>query len=103
VNVSSVDPRLSQYLSHLTPLLYAGLRDKNGKEICEGDILDIGEMGHAAPCEVVFWEGCFCIKPEWDKNGDPIPLKEYVNDVFINCVDLIGNIYQNPELLERKP
>ena len=83
-----------------TPLQCTGLKDKNGKLIFEGDVLNIGELGHAEPCEIVFWEGCFCIKPEWNREGGPIPLKEYVNDIFIKCVEYVGNIYENGNLLE---
>ena len=87
---------------------FTGLHDKNGKEIYEGDILGIGTTGQEY-CEVVFRDGCFGINAGWlvrenrrqGINRDVfIPLNTYCNDVFQDAVEVIGNIYENPELLE---
>jgi uncharacterized phage protein (TIGR01671 family) len=81
---------------------YTGLKDKNGVNIFESDILNIGEPGHASKEVVVFKKGCFGINASWVINNESkfIPLKEYCNDVFINCVEKIGNIYENLERLK---
>jgi len=65
---------------------FTGLKDKNSKEIYEGDILlnDGGKID-----EVIFHQGCFCYKL-----GD----RRY--HIFDNTIGgVIGNIYENPELL----
>lgn len=76
---------------------FTGLTDKNGKEIYEGDILKItafwdNELFYG--CPVVFDEGMFGFK-----------IKEYttvnnVMDISAFITEVIGNIYENPELLE---
>lgn len=64
--------------SYLICMQYTGLKDKNGKEIYEGDILIKGN-GHIHL--IVFKDGCFC------------------RDVNVHLTEIIGNIYESPELL----
>lgn len=83
-----------------------GLKDKNGQEIFEGDIIDttdyeggLSSVGHPF------------VKVECDKYGfvvtgdfpcSPITLKKFEDGrKFAGVkVKIIGNVYQNPELLE---
>ena len=66
---------------------YTGLKDKNGKEIYEGDIIQT-PMGWVAS---VFYDNnnvCFCLDTDDDYNP------------CIGRYEVIGNIYENPELLK---
>ena len=73
---------------------YTGLKDKDNKEIYEGDILfeSFGEKYY----KVVFENGSF--KAEF--KGD---FEEYsfdLIDVVAQGCEVVGNIYENPELME---
>lgn len=68
---------------------YTGLKDRNGKEIYEGDILDCGEY-HGIK-EVVFMNGSYKIR---GKMGQMVGFGSWANKTKV-----IGNIHENPELL----
>jgi len=67
---------------------YTGLKDKNGKEIYEGDIL---QSIHGNYTFVYFLAGCF-----WAGT-------ELLKDRFLDSLNIVGNKFENPELLESGP
>ena len=73
---------------------YTGLKDKNNKEIYEGDILfeSFGEKYY----KVVFENGSFRAEFEVDFEEHSFDL---IDVVAQNC-EVVGNIYENPELME---
>ena len=77
-------------------LQYTGLKDKNGVEIYEGDVVRLGEM-HRTKDESnigqIIWT-----KYQYAMDGDGFSL------LLCNTkdVEVIGNIYENKELLEDK-
>ena len=79
-------------------LLYTGLKDRNGIELYEGDIL--GKEGHFS-FFIKFSDGAFRrvpINPIQRINWEHYPLNHYW--LLDNQLSYIGNIYENPELLE---
>ena len=67
---------------------FTGLHDKNGKEIFEGGII----RNESCKGVVVYKNGAFCLE-----------LGKSCGYVWLFCLDSlldIGNIYDNPELLE---
>ena len=73
---------------------YTGLKDKNNKEIYEGDILfeSFGERNY----KVVFKNGSF--RTEFEGYFDEYSFD--LIDVVLDLCEIIGNIYENPELME---
>ncbi|EGU0433375.1 TPA: YopX family protein [Listeria monocytogenes] len=78
---------------------FTGLTDENGKKIFEGDIVEIIEIDafgnldwNRLKGKVMFSEGAWLVT---DSGSFAIPLWSEINEI-----EVIGNIHENPELLE---
>ena len=78
-----------------------GLKDKNGKEIFEGDIITNGidVMSIKRHDTLGFY---IDFKGKIDFIADGADLEEFEEDAkeIADIIEIIGNIYENPELLE---
>jgi len=93
---------------------YTEHKDKNGNDIYEGDVLKCHDGLHGKDFigEVKMQDGCWSIDfshlPDGQKpfhpmigwNRDLDYLKMY-HPVLGNSMEVIGNVYENPELIER--
>jgi uncharacterized phage protein (TIGR01671 family) len=73
---------------------YTGLKDRNGKEIYEGDIFKGGDYKWDA---VEFEDGQFQVNL---MGARVFSLQELCCDIDYELPEVIGNIFENPELLE---
>lgn len=75
-----------------TPIMqYTGIKDKNGKEICEGDVVEGWK-------ESSWHDGKSKVFKVVERIGDTANFNIDKHEME-NC-EVIGNIYKNPELLE---
>lgn len=89
VDVFQVDPA--------TVGQFTGLRDKNGREIYEGDVLQFFIDGDKFTTRLVEWS------PKFGCSLAGIVVGEYSpEDMWCADYEVIGNIYENPELMEVK-
>ena len=84
----------SYVVGELELMQYTGLKDANGNEIYEGDIIDVGGL---KPCVCsVQWNNenaSFCTYSDGVQS-------ESLFGADFGCI-VIGNIHENPELLEK--
>lgn len=95
-----------QYQPQIELMQFTGLHDKNGKEIYEGDVVKVNAHSYDFGFEkdrigeIRFIEGCFGFYKQLSE-------KEYLfNELStesgygeLEYYEVIGNIYENPELL----
>lgn len=97
------DTRRGEYLhraltdNNYTLMQFTGLHDKNGVEIYEGDIVNHGDN---YPSEIVFdnyqWE-----LREWGYEKEGYKYRTHDLLSYTNPIEVIGNVFENPELAGR--
>lgn len=92
------------FVDNLVIMQSTGLKDKNGQEIFEGDILTNGidVMSIKRHDTLGFY---IDFKGKIDFIADGADLEEFEEDTkeIADIIEIIGNIYENQELLEVKP
>lgn len=83
----------------VTLMQYTGIKDRDGKEIYEGDILDLGN-GRRLEVQYGAWN-CGCCDDVYGYSFELFARTGITEDNVV-CWEVIGNIYENPDLLKEE-
>ena len=90
-------PYIEEYIEIIPETLgqYTGLKDRNMKEIYEGDIVKVFTNKEWRIGKIIYEHSEFTIDVTNNKD-----LEYGITSIIGNLTEVIGNIYDNPELLE---
>ena len=101
LNDALMNDYITAYPDEIVLMQSTGLKDKNDKEIFEGDILACETDNEVINLNVFWDEEHALFMFESKKYNEQEPLAELVeNNTY--PFEIIGNIYENPDLLEDK-
>lgn len=101
--VDLFNPHIEIPLDKIELMQSTGLHDKNGKEIFEGDVIAIEVDDTGTPINARVFQNSkigILMFHVFEDNED-VPMVELLEDNSV-AFEIIGNIYENPELLEEE-
>ena len=101
-NEEETDPPYFENQNDWELMQYTGLKDKNGVEIFDGDIVSSIDFEHNREHKgiVVFDRGGFRVALQIKEFKFKLPFNSFEENE--SSLQVLGNIYENPELLERE-
>lgn len=92
-SLSEIGKIIPDFTEDIVPLQYTGLKDKNGKEIYEGDVLRMSYSRDTTGKDIVVFSEVveFQINEGTGTTGFEIS--------FLQTSEIIGNVFENPELV----
>jgi uncharacterized phage protein (TIGR01671 family) len=90
-----IEPYNNYHKADYVYCMFTGLQDKNGKDIYEGDVIKI-ELNNNAKYQVI-WRNEFA---DFFLSNIKSSIGTYFHSDG-DCLEIIGNIHENPEILER--
>ena len=105
VDTSRFSDSWIEYYDNIELIQFTGLLDKNGKEGWDGDVFsNLSEEAYHDEKPMIMkivWEGgCW-----WGESIKVVPHKQPIKLILAGLLEMseiIGNVYENPELLEQE-